>query len=300
MEHKPSITIGIPAFNEEANIGHLIHDILTQDMSGYILEKIVIASDGSTDNTISILNAIQAPQLEVLDNKDRKGQSARQNQIIERTTSDILVLLNADILIKDKHFIYKLIQPVYQGKADLSSSALEILPGRNFIEKTLRVGFEAKTMVFEQVQGAQNIYTCHGAARAFSKKLYQNFRFKNSVGEDAYSYLYTVYNGYRYGYVKDAIAYIRYADNLEDHKKQSLRFAQSKKQFTSEFGDEFVRKQYDIPLQAYVVPGMHFMLKNPIAILAYGLFFLKSSFEKIFSHTISDTWSISTSSKSLR
>jgi glycosyltransferase involved in cell wall biosynthesis len=299
MSKKVTITIGIPAFNEEANIGHLLHDILKQNLQGYVLKEIIVSSDGSTDNTIKILNSIKSSVLKIVDNKDRQGQSARQNQIIDMTDTEVLVLLNADILITDPDFITKLIQPIVNG-TDLTSSALEILPGRNFIEKSLQVGLEAKNMVFERLRSGNNIYTCHGAARAFSKKLYKDFRFKDSVGEDAYSYLYAKSYGYTYSYVKDAIAYIRYADNFEDHKKQSLRFRQSQRQFKKEFGERLIKQEYAIPLNSYIMPGINIMITKPLLMLAYSSLFLRSFIESRFAPQISNTWSISKSSKTVR
>jgi len=51
------ITIGIPAYNEEKNIGNLLNDILNQKLEHNILEKILVISDNSTDKTDEIVSS---------------------------------------------------------------------------------------------------------------------------------------------------------------------------------------------------------------------------------------------------
>lgn len=55
---KLTVTIGIPAYNEEQNIGHLLVNIFNQSTSIAILDEIIIVSDGSTDNTIKAIKKI--------------------------------------------------------------------------------------------------------------------------------------------------------------------------------------------------------------------------------------------------
>ena len=56
---KPTLSIGIPAFNEEANIYFLLKDLLSQKMDQFNLERIIVNSDGSTDDTIEQVKRIK-------------------------------------------------------------------------------------------------------------------------------------------------------------------------------------------------------------------------------------------------
>jgi len=116
-----AITIGIPALNEEFNIGALLDSLLKQKQEGFCIKKIIISSDGSTDNTVSIVNSYKDRRVKVIDNKVRKGVAVRQNQLIDHANTDILVLLDADITVADPKFLKKLIAPIKAGKADLCS-----------------------------------------------------------------------------------------------------------------------------------------------------------------------------------
>lgn len=46
---KLSVSVGIPAYNEEQNIASLIFGILKQKVNNITLKEIIVISDGSTD-----------------------------------------------------------------------------------------------------------------------------------------------------------------------------------------------------------------------------------------------------------
>ena len=228
MNKLRTITIGIPAFNEENNIGKLLQDISNQDLRGFNLEQVILASDGSTDMTIRIARKFKTLPLKIFNNKERKGVAEVQNQISENSSSDVLVILNADIRILDPEFIRLIVEPILEDKADLVSGRLEEVDGKNHFEVVLQTSMKIKRVIFEKFNDGNNLFTCYGVARAFSKRLYSELRYKNSVGEDAYSYLFCISNNFKYRHMKNAIAFYKLPDNMGDHEKQSIRFVQSK------------------------------------------------------------------------
>jgi glycosyltransferase involved in cell wall biosynthesis len=52
---KISVSIGIPAYNEEKNIGRLLTAILNQKTYNVEIDQIVVVSSGSTDKTDTIV-----------------------------------------------------------------------------------------------------------------------------------------------------------------------------------------------------------------------------------------------------
>ena len=76
---KPTISIGIPAYNEAENIQNLLRCILSQDMSLYTLEEIYVISDGSTDRTVEEASSIADSRIKVTDVKERIGKSEHLN-----------------------------------------------------------------------------------------------------------------------------------------------------------------------------------------------------------------------------
>ena len=52
MNTIPTVTIALSAYNEAENIGRFLQSVLEQKENGFILEKILVISDGSDDSTI--------------------------------------------------------------------------------------------------------------------------------------------------------------------------------------------------------------------------------------------------------
>ena len=52
MSSKPTVTVGISAYNEEHAFPALLESLLKQSQTSFVFEKIIVVSDGSTDNTV--------------------------------------------------------------------------------------------------------------------------------------------------------------------------------------------------------------------------------------------------------
>ena len=53
------VTIGIPAYNEENNIIPLLTSLVNQKTSQVVVEKIIVMSDGSSDNTVGSVKLLK-------------------------------------------------------------------------------------------------------------------------------------------------------------------------------------------------------------------------------------------------
>jgi glycosyltransferase involved in cell wall biosynthesis len=248
MENKkPTIEIGIPAFNEEANIGYLLESLTRQKQENYLLKRIIVASDGSTDNTVAIAKNINSGLIKVLDNKTREGIAVRQNQIFQIAKADILVLLDADILITDKLFIKKLIAPLVKGEADLSSCQYRPIEPKTWVEKALAASLEIKNQAFKEFRNGDNMFACSGTARAFSREIYKKIIFKINISEDIYSYLWLKKKGFKFKLVNGIAVYIKLPDSIDCHLKQSLRFVRAKQGIGGLFAKKIIKKEVVLP-----------------------------------------------------
>ncbi len=294
-----TVTIGIPAFNEEANIQALLNDIFDQQTHDFIIEKIIINSDGSMDKTVEICKSIKDERIVVFDNKERKGLASGQDKIMKNTDSDILVLLNADTRIKDSFFIEKLITPIILENADMTAPSVAEATPTSFFEKILFVSTKIKNAAFETFNEGNNVYTCRGVARAFSKKLYTTINFSTSIGEDAFSYFYCISNKFRYQFVNNTKIIFKLPGNLNDHSKQSLRFFQSQELLKKEFGEKFVTKSYQLPKSILIKSVTQNFIKNPLLTSLYivTLFYLK--LKSLFIINPKDKWDTVGSSKKI-
>lgn len=295
---KTTINIGISAFNEENNIKLLLSGILRQTSKDFMLKNIIIISDGSTDNTNKIVSGIKSKKIKLIQFRKRAGKAARINQIFKMSDTDILVIFDADTSIKSTNFLTVLIQPIIHKKADLTSANAKELSSITFMEKLLVRSMDYKKTIYDSMNNGNNIYNCFGYCRAFSKQLYKNTIIPDSVGEDAYTYLYATYNNLAFKTVKSAVLQYRLPKNFGDHKKQSLRFFQSKKRFIKEFGADYVNEAYAIPPLLLLTMTIKYTIKNPSLIL-YFLILIYIKIVGSRTKKILSTWDISKSSKIL-
>lgn len=296
---KKTLTICIPAFNEAENLKKLLPALLGQKRSAYNLLQILIASDASTDAIPEVIKKLSNKKIVVIYGKERKGVGFRQNQLLSHANSEIVVLLNADILITDKNYIEKLIAPIVKNQADLTSSTLEETLPRTFFEKAIYFSMQAKKYVFSKFKDGHNVYTCRGPARAFNKKLYKSIRFPSGIGEDAYSYLFAIQNGFRFRAVRNASAYYTLPSGYKDHKRQSIRFLRSKSGLESKFGQELMQQEYNIPLKYILEAAIIYTFKQPVFMIWYGLIFGWIKIRALFKSVQSETWEVVSSSKLL-
>ncbi|MFO7814838.1 MAG: glycosyltransferase [Halanaerobiales bacterium] len=103
----------IPAFNEEKTIGNII-DILN---SIPLIDEVIVVDDGSVDNTYQEADA-RGAQVIKLDKNRGKGAALQEG--IARIETDVILLLDGDLIgLTDVH-IYKLINPLLADEADMT------------------------------------------------------------------------------------------------------------------------------------------------------------------------------------
>lgn len=268
----PTVTIGIPAYNEQYNIGNILKQVIQQKQEGFVVEKIIVASDGSTDSTVEIVHEYADKGVIVIDGKENYGQSNRQNEIMSHTSSDILVLLNADILLGDDDVIFHLVSPLLTGVADLTAQWAKPLAPRTFLERILCAGFELKYFIYTRHKEGNNIYTCVGHMRALSRRFYQHVVFPPvSAGEDQYLYLACIAGGYRYKHASDVQAFFRLPCTWSDYKKYAIRIFQAQRKYGDVCSEQVANKERHLPLSV-TIPGVTYaVIRNPITTLLYIL-----------------------------
>src|SRR4029453_11062210 len=96
-------SVGIMAYNEEANIADAIGAILGQELTaGHIAELIVVAS-GCEDRTVPIVNDIarRDPRVRLIEQESREGKASAINLFIGAATSPVLLMVSADVLVEE-------------------------------------------------------------------------------------------------------------------------------------------------------------------------------------------------------
>jgi cellulose synthase/poly-beta-1,6-N-acetylglucosamine synthase-like glycosyltransferase len=88
------------AYNEEANIGHVLHAILQQQGPSFRIAEVIVVASGCTDRTVPIVTeiAVQEPRVRLCIQERREGKASAINLFLKEATSEIVVLIGADVL----------------------------------------------------------------------------------------------------------------------------------------------------------------------------------------------------------
>jgi poly-beta-1,6-N-acetyl-D-glucosamine synthase len=98
MEKVP-ISIGVTAYNEEANIGQLLQLILDQRLQTVVITEIIVVASGCTDRTEAIAREFAARdgRIRLLIQPQREGKASAMNLFIREAQEDVLILCSADL-----------------------------------------------------------------------------------------------------------------------------------------------------------------------------------------------------------
>ncbi|HXH66362.1 MAG TPA: glycosyltransferase [Candidatus Limnocylindrales bacterium] len=94
----PSLSIIIPARNEEAMIRQKLENLLSQDYPAEKM-KILVGDDGSTDGTAAICQSFEPIGVSFFRSEVGRGKSALQNELVSHARGEILVFTDADCLL---------------------------------------------------------------------------------------------------------------------------------------------------------------------------------------------------------
>lgn len=96
-------SIGIMAYNEEANIARTIHAVLEQQGPSIRIEEIIVVASGCTDRTVPIVTEIaeKESRVRLYVQEKREGKASAINLFLKKATSEVAVLIGADVIPDD-------------------------------------------------------------------------------------------------------------------------------------------------------------------------------------------------------
>jgi len=108
-----TITAIIPAYNEEKTIANVLKPLSSMS----IIDEIIVISDGSHDNTAKIARAFNARVIELEKNH---GKTNAVITGVKNTDSNIILMLDADLIGLRHEHIMNLLLPVINKEADMT------------------------------------------------------------------------------------------------------------------------------------------------------------------------------------
>ncbi len=88
------VSVVIVGFNEAVRLPAKIASVLASD-DAQLIRELIVASDGSTDDTTSVINALNDPRIRLISFADRRGKPSVLNDVLPQCQSDLVVLMDA-------------------------------------------------------------------------------------------------------------------------------------------------------------------------------------------------------------
>ena len=157
------ITVGLPAFNEEANISAILIKLKK------VTDTIIVCNDGSTDLTSEIAKKMGAI---VIDHPKNLGYGGAIHSIFQKAKeidSDLLITFDADGQHKIDD-IFKVIEPIKKGDADLVIGSRFLDISEEEVPGFRKIGIKIITKVTNSSLKEKITYAQSGF-RAYSKEV---------------------------------------------------------------------------------------------------------------------------------
>ena len=172
MNTKKTLTIGIPVYNEAQNIEMLLKSIFKQRCISYKLQRILIISDGSYDQTVDIVKIWQRrhPEISIKVYSKRLGKAVRLNEIYEANKSDYLFTLDGDVVLGTSMEIEKVLAKTEKNNAKVVAAHQIPCKVHGFMQRISYANHCLWTEVRTSINGGDYIENLQGSATLISRE----------------------------------------------------------------------------------------------------------------------------------
>lgn len=159
-------SIVVPLYNKEKSVSRAIESVFGQTYGDF---ELIIVNDGSTDNSLGVVEKIKDERIKII-NKKNGGVSSARNVGIENANTDWICFLDADDYWKPNHLeIIAELKSKYQSGQIYSTLVCENSEkGIEFIENSLPDNFEGFIGNYFSLASKGTIF--HSSSVCVSKK----------------------------------------------------------------------------------------------------------------------------------
>jgi cellulose synthase/poly-beta-1,6-N-acetylglucosamine synthase-like glycosyltransferase len=216
-----SISIIVPAYNEEDVITAKIRNCLALDYDKTKME-ILVVSDGSTDNTETVAKQIQDTRIKFL-SLERRGKAHALNEAADCAQGEILVFTDANVMIEPQSIIHLV--------GNFADPEVGGVCGNKKYRSTHEIGSTAKgeKLYWKYDKWVKNlesrlgsIFAADGSLYAIRRKLYVHIDDPAQADDIAIS-VRVVLQGFRLVYEPEAVAYEKPSSESQKEFKRKIR-----------------------------------------------------------------------------
>lgn len=209
-------SIGVMAYNEEANIGRLLEALIGQHTTSCVISEIVVLASGCTDGTVRIVEQFQPRdrRVKLIVQPCREGKASAVNLFLRNAKCDILVSVGADT-VPEPTTIQRLVEPFLDPEVGMTGG--RPMPVN---DPSTFMGFASK-LLWDLHHDVASQQPKLGELTAFRRVFFRIPRY--SAVDEANMEPLIRGQGYQLRYVPDAIVRNRGPETVRDFLKQRRR-----------------------------------------------------------------------------
>ena len=216
---EPFVTLFVAVYNE----GKVIREKLENSLSlNYPLDKleIVVASDGSTDNTTEIVNGFSDKRVILFESLKRGGKNSVINEFINRCKGEVIVFTDANSFFEPDAII-KLTRNFTEEKVGCVVGKLKYVDEKNAVGRGEGLYFRYESMLkgLESTHGT--VVAATGSIYAMRKKLFTQLDL--DIANDFAHPIQISAKGYRVVFEPEAVALEKATASTHEEFKRRVR-----------------------------------------------------------------------------
>jgi protein-tyrosine-phosphatase/glycosyltransferase involved in cell wall biosynthesis len=231
-----SLSIVMAVYNEEKTIGNILTKLVTQSLYQGVKEIIVVSS-GSTDRTNDIINSIQSPLINLLQEKTRNGKVSALKKAANVVSGDYVLLIDGDVDIED-NFIKECFYCIYNRRAPCTGKIIPTSIKNKFFYEISVVNCEAWNSLRKKYDRTNVFLYPSGYTMLLSREDFvEGIRNINetTVNDDGVLALMLSQKGVLFHYCDNLRVYVTFPQTFRDFFKQKIRTRIGRRQIASHF-----------------------------------------------------------------
>lgn len=228
MEGFPSVTVIIPAYNEEKTIFRKLKNLLEQD---YPNIEVIIVNDGSNDSTGKMVQSFIANNsgsrynFQLINLPHRGGKASALNHAFSHSKGEIVVVSDADTIL-GQNAIKQLVKSFHDPKVGAVTGKLSMI---NYEESSSTKLEESYRNIFDTLRLGESLMDStpvfNGALLALRNNLYENLK-SDTLADDTEISLKIREKGYKAIFIPTATVFAFTPKSFKFRMKQKIRRAQ--------------------------------------------------------------------------
>jgi len=214
------VSLLIAAYNEQAVIARKLDNACSLDYPAERLQ-IIVAADGSDDDTPAIVRQYAGRGVELAYHPERRGKMAAINRAISQARGDIVVFSDANNLY-ERDTLRRLVCPLADPRVGVVSGAKYIRKSQGPLSDSEGLYWKYESFIKKHESRLSSCVGAAGEIMAIRRSLYEAPP-GNIINDDFYIAIQSIRKGYRAVYLPEARSFETVSATAEDEMARRAR-----------------------------------------------------------------------------